>query len=118
MGPVRGVPLDLPESQLAIVGDELHTVLLGLAADLAYLDGKEDPDGFVSEVAAYARLATYTQTGTALLPDRAGRKALRRLSGELDDRNEYDRVVAEHDAFKAFESRIRTTSPRVERGRR
>ncbi|HEX4307172.1 MAG TPA: hypothetical protein VHZ54_14145 [Solirubrobacterales bacterium] len=102
------VPVGLSEAHLAIVKDEIETTLLGLAQDLAYLDGKPHPQKFVSEVAAYARLAAALTTGTLRLPDRAARKALRRLAEELDDRNEYERVVAEHEAFRSFGRLLRT----------
>jgi hypothetical protein len=118
MGSIHLVSIDLPEGQIAMVKSEVDTTLLGLAGDLAYLDGKPNPQQFISEVAAYARLATYLHSGTARLPDRAARKALRRLAKELDSRNEYDRVVAEHDAFEAFGETMRAPAAGASKERR
>jgi len=112
------VTVDLTENQLAIVSDEIGATLNGLAQDLAHLDRKPDPQGFISEVAAYARLQAGLATRTLILPDRMARKALRRLCGELDDRNEYEQVVAEHEAFQAFGRLLRTGPPASRSSRR
>jgi hypothetical protein len=105
------VPIDLTAGQIEIVADEIDTVLIGLTQDLAYLDGKPDPAAYIEEVAAYGRLAAAVTTGTLGLPDRRCRKALERLAEELDGRNEYERVRAEHEAFGALVALMRTPRP-------
>ena len=112
------VPIDLSEAQVEIVADELETVLIGLTQDLAYLDGKPDPAGYVEEVAAYGRLAAAVKVGTLFLPDRACRKAIERLAEELDGRYEYERARAAHEAFAAFAALMKKPRPAVTRGRR
>ncbi len=102
------VPIDLTAEQIEIVGYEGDSVLIGLTQDLAHLDGKPDADGYIEEVAAFGRLAAALTTGTLQLPDRRCRSALERLAAELDGRNDYDRVRAEHEAFAAFVELLRT----------
>jgi hypothetical protein len=105
------VPIDLTADQIEIVVDEIDTVLIGLTQDLAYLDGKPDPAAYIEEGAAYGRLAAALTTGTLQLPDRRCRTALERLAGELDDRNEYARVRAEHEAFAALVEMMKAPRP-------
>jgi hypothetical protein len=116
---IYSVPIGLPEEQIEIVSDEIDSVLIGLTQDLVHLDGKPDPGGYVGEVAAYGRLAAALTRGTMHLPDRACRKALERLAEELDNRNEYERVRSEHQAFRAFGELLRTPrpSPAARKGR-
>lgn len=105
------VPIDLTGGQIEIVADEIDTVLIGLTQDLVFLDRRPDPAGHVEEVAAYGRLAAALTTGKLRLPDRGALKALERLAGELDDRNEYEQVRAEHEAFGALVALMRTPRP-------
>jgi hypothetical protein len=116
---VYSVPIDLPAEQIEIVADEIDTVLIGLTQDLAYIGGKPDPAGYIEEVAAYGRLAAALTTGILQLPDRRCRRALRRLAGELDDRNDYERVRAEHEACGALVEQLGTPrlAPAALRGR-
>jgi hypothetical protein len=105
------LPIGLTAEQIEIVADEIDTVLIGLTQHLAYLDGKPEPAGFFEEVAAYGRLAAALTTGTLALPDRGCREALERLADELDGRNEYERVRAEHEAFGALARLLRIPRP-------
>jgi hypothetical protein len=105
------VPIDLPEAQSAILRDELESVLVGLAQDLVHLDRKTDPGGHAREVAAYGRLSAALITGRLNLPDEECRRAGERLASELDDRNEYERVVSEHEAFAALTALLRGAPP-------
>lgn len=105
------VPINLPAEHIEIVADEVDTVLIGLTQDLVFLDRRPDPAGHVKEVAAYGRLAAALTTGKLRLPDRGALKALERLAGELDDRNEYEQVRAEHEAFGALVELMRTPRP-------
>jgi hypothetical protein len=116
---VYPVPIDLTAAQIEIVADEIDTVLIGLTQDFAHLDRKPDPAGYIEEVAAYGRLAAALTTGILQLPDRRCRSALERLAEELDDRNDYERVRAEHEAFGALVGQLRTRrpSPAAQRGR-
>lgn len=108
---VYSVPVDLSGEQIEIVADELDSVLIGLTQDLVHLDGKPDPAGYVGEVAAYGRIAAALKRGTLHLPDRAGRRAFGRLARELDDRNNYEQIRAEHLAFEAFAELLETPRP-------
>jgi hypothetical protein len=105
------VPIDLTEGQIEIVGDEMDSVLIGVTQDLAHLDGKPDPAAYVEEVAAYGRLAAALTSGILHLPDRRCLMALERLARELDHRNDYERVRAEHEAFGALVELMRTPRP-------
>lgn len=113
--PVR---IDLPAEQIEIVADEVDAVLIGLTQDLVFLDRRPDPAGHVEEVAAYGRLAAALTTGKLRLPDRGALKALKRLAGEFDDRNEYEQVRAEHEAFGALVGLMRTPRPSAAAKRR
>jgi hypothetical protein len=116
---VYSVPIDLRVEQIEILGDEIDSVLIGLTQDLAHLDGKPDPAGYIEEVAAYGRLAAALTTGILQLPDRRCRRVLERLAAELDDRNDYERVRAEHEAFGALVGQLGTPrlAPAALRGR-
>ncbi|MBS1888802.1 MAG: hypothetical protein JSU06_16585 [Actinobacteria bacterium] len=108
---IHPVAVDLPRPQIEILKEEIGNALSVLAQDLAYLDRNPHPERAVSEVAAHARLTAALSSGNLLLPDRGARKPLHRLAEEVDERNEYERAVAGHEAFRAFERLLRTPPP-------
>jgi hypothetical protein len=107
---VHSVPIVLPEKQIEIVGDEIDSVLIGLTQDLAYLDRKPDPRGYVGEVAAYVG-SRRRSPGTLCICRIEHVERPRAARRELDNRNDYARVRSEHLASEAFGELPRTPRP-------
>jgi hypothetical protein len=103
------VALDgIGDGQLAILREEANDWLVAKADDLRRIgDGDRDRImGEVDDVAALGRLVSGLRRGEVLLPDRAMRELVARSTTEterLDSlKEEYDRLVAEHDAWTAL----------------
>jgi hypothetical protein len=70
-----------------------------------YPDQLKDPNHLRREVAAYGRLLTALDE-LAIVPDRDVRDLVGDLAQIIDDTNEYERVIAEHEALHGLHAQL------------
>jgi hypothetical protein len=97
----------MSESQVEIVSGIIFGQLIGQAGDLDRLNQYRDPKKAIREVATLGRLTFWLEYREILVPDRDGRRLMRRTAREIDEMNEAGEStggdpLAEHDAMWAY----------------
>jgi hypothetical protein len=92
----RVVPLDLPDTQVAILRDDLLGWLYGADQD----PGIRDAGGAVREGEAFRRLLSALDSGEMELPDEEALRALKGAAAGFDRLSGYDEVAPVHDAYR------------------
>jgi hypothetical protein len=99
MGGGRSVPLELPTRHISILKRTLGDSLEGVRGDLERPEAMLDPERARREAEAYWRLLTGLNSGRIVVPDEDAREAVAAIAVASDRENEYEAVVAEHDAL-------------------
>ncbi|MGB7588233.1 MAG: hypothetical protein WBM00_05945 [Solirubrobacterales bacterium] len=100
------VALHLDRSQIAILREAFGSCLEGLRDDLQTPWRLGDPERSRRETVAYERLLTSLERGEIVVPDAMARRVVGALAASSDEANEYERVVAEHDALHRLLRRL------------
>jgi hypothetical protein len=95
----RMAPLDLRPQHIAILRRTLSDCLEGVRADLRTPERMRDPVSAAREAGAYERLLCALDRGQVSVPDEAAREAVAIIAAQWDRENNYEAVVAEHDAL-------------------
>jgi hypothetical protein len=98
----RVVPFDLPDTQVAILRDDLLSWLHGIDQDLRIPDRLRDPAATVREGEAFRRLLSALSAGEVDLPDEQAHQALGRAARAYDRASGYSETVVVHDAHQAL----------------
>ena len=93
------VPLDLPPKHVAILRRTLSDCLEGVRNDLKAPGRMLSVARATREASAYKRLLRALGYGRIKVPDEAAREAVAVIAAASDKQNEYEAVVAEHDAL-------------------
>lgn len=99
MGGEQLVPLELPALHISILKRTLGDSLEGVRGDLETPEAMLDPERARHEAEAYERLLAGLERGRIAVPDDDAREALAAIAAASDRENEYEAVVAEHDAL-------------------
>jgi hypothetical protein len=100
------VPLNLPAQQIAILLGNLKDWIDGLHGDLSRPERLRDPDGSRRQAEAFERLLVGVAYGIVVVPDEDARAALESTARGYDEANEYEGIVAEHDALHGLLERL------------
>ena len=92
-------PLDLPAEHVEILRARLTSWLNGLREELRTPERLEDPEGARQEAQSYERLLVSLTTRQIVLPDEPARAAIQTAASTHDAEENYDEVVAGHDAL-------------------
>ena len=95
----RAVPLDLPPSQVTILGGLLADWLADVRSDLTHPERMRNPGLARQEAEAFERLLPGVELGQVLVPDEAARAAIEAAANAYDEASEYAEIVANHDAL-------------------
>lgn len=106
MGGGHMVPLDFPPKHVAILRRTLSDCLEGVRNDLKAPSRMRDVPKATREASAYKRLLRALSYGWVRLPDEAARDAVAVVAAASDKQNEYEAVVAEHDALHGLLGRL------------
>jgi hypothetical protein len=98
--------LDLPPKHVTILRRTLSDSLAGVRDDLKAPERMPSPAKATREAAAYKRLLRALSYGWIKLPDEAAREAVAAIAAASDKQNEYEAVVAEHDALHGLLDRL------------
>ncbi len=98
----RAVLLDLPGPQVLWLRQTLTSCLVGVKGDLANPEAMPDPEKAEAEAAAYRRLLKGLKRGEIVLPDEPARLAVEAIATDTDRENDYQQVVAEHEALRGL----------------
>jgi hypothetical protein len=99
MGRGNAVALNLPVDHVRFLRDTFQSARVGVRDELRdYPDDLKDPEHLRREVAAYGRLLTALDE-LVIVPDRDVRDVVGDLAQIVDTSNEYERVIAEHEAL-------------------
>lgn len=101
------VSLDgLTGEQLSILRRQASGFLVAKASDLRLLHNEEDPERVIGEVAALGRLSSGLERGEVFVPDPTIRELVERQTTETsyleEMKEEYERELAEHEAWSAL----------------
>ena len=94
----QAVPVDLLAEHLAILRDDLSGGLHGAREDLETPERLLNPDRRQLEATVFERLLAGFHRGEILLPDEDARGVIARMAEGFDKANDYDVIVATHDA--------------------
>ena len=100
------VALHLDPLHAAILRDAFTSCLEGLHGDLETPDRLRAPDRSRREAGAYERLLAALDGGALVIPDSPARQVVLTSAASWDEANEYERVVAEHDALHSLLSQL------------
>jgi hypothetical protein len=99
MGGGHSVPLELSTLHISILKRTLRDSLEGVRSDLETPEAMIDPERARQEAQAYERLLAGLERGRIVVPDQDAQEALAAIAAASDRENEYEAVVAEHDAL-------------------
>jgi hypothetical protein len=105
-GDGRMVPLDPPPKHVTILRRTLSDCLEGVRNDLKAPGRMPSPAKATREAAAYKRLLRALGYGRIRVPDEAAREAVAIIAAASDRQNDYETVVAEHDALHGLLARL------------
>ena len=98
--------LHLDPVHVAILRETFSSCLDGLRGDLESPERLGDPERSRREADAYERLLAGLERGEIEASDAMARRAVRALAASSDAANEYERVVAEHEALHGLLRRL------------
>jgi len=98
--------LDLPPQHVVILRRTLTDCLEGVRGDLKAPGRMPNVVQATREATAYKRLLRALSYGWVKLPDEAAREAVAVIAAASDKQNEYEAVVAEHDALNGLLDRL------------
>jgi hypothetical protein len=104
------VALDLPAAQLATLREIFTFCLGGVREDLEAPGRLPDPTTARRDAVAYEHLLAALDGGR-VVPEPDLARAVKEVTGSVDLNNEYERVVAEHDALVGLLARIEPGPP-------
>jgi len=105
-GSGRTVALHLDPLHVAILRDAFTSCLEGLRGDLETPDKLRDPDRSHREAGAYERLLAALEGSALVVSDETARQVVTTAAATWDEANEYERIVAEHDALYSLLSQM------------
>jgi hypothetical protein len=105
----RFVPLELSPLDIAILRETLALCLEGVRGDLEIPERMPNPQRAGREAKAYERLLSGLERGRIVVPDQEAREAVAAIATATDRENEYDVVVAKHDALHGLLERLTGT---------
>lgn len=109
-GGAKAVALTIPSPDCRFLRGVFTMARDGIRDELAeYPDELREPVQLHREEAAYDKLLAALRS-LSIIPDAAVRRVLTDLAETIDRANEYERVVAEHDALLALRDQIRLRS--------
>jgi hypothetical protein len=100
------VALQFPAGHVRFLRETFNDALDGVRDELGRAERPKDPDGLRREEAAYGRLLAALDE-MVIVPDDEVREVLTTLAQVIDASNEYERVVAEHEALHRLLAQIR-----------
>lgn len=92
------VALKLPAAHVRFLRSTFSDAREGVRDELSHAKRPKDPDDLRREEAAYGRLLSALDE-LVIVPDEEVRELVTRLVQIIDESNEYERVVSEHDAL-------------------
>lgn len=95
----RMLPLDLRPQHIAILRRSISDCLEGVRDDLRTPERMRDAVSAAKEADAYERLLRALDRGQVSVPDEAAREAVAIIAAAWDRENDYEAVVAQHDAL-------------------
>jgi hypothetical protein len=95
------VALQFPAGHVRFLRRTFEDALDGVRDELERTERPRDPDGLRREEAAYGRLLAALDE-LVIVPDDEVRALLGRVAQIIDGSNEYERVVAEHEALASL----------------
>lgn len=98
--------LKLPADHVRFLRGTFSDAREGVRDEMGHPEGPKDPDGLRSEAAAYGRLLTALDD-LVIVPDEVVCEVVSRLVRIIDESNEYERVVTEHDALNGLLAQLR-----------
>ncbi|HET7486180.1 MAG TPA: hypothetical protein VFJ64_12495 [Solirubrobacterales bacterium] len=101
----KAVALKLPADHVRFLRDTFRDALAGVRDELENSQRPKDPDRLRREEAVYGRLLA-TLDELVIVPDHDVREVLTALAQIIDSSNEYERVVAEHEALHGLFDQI------------
>lgn len=105
---------ELTEGQLSILRRQADGFLVTKASDLRFLRNEDDPERVIGEVAALGRLSSGLERGEVFVPDPTIKELVERQTTETayleQVKEEYERELAEHEAWSALLARIEAGS--------
>jgi hypothetical protein len=105
-GPGSAVALKLPADHVRFLRDTFQSARAGVRDELRdYPDDLKDPDNLRREDAAYGRLLAALNE-LVIVPDCNVRDLVGDLAHIIDRGNEYNRVVAEHEALHGLHAQL------------
>ncbi len=100
------VALHLDPVHVAVLREAFGSCLEGLRGDLQSPERLGDPERSRREADAYERLLAGLERGEIVAADEVARRVVQALAAASDEANEYERVVAEHDALHGLLRRL------------
>ncbi len=105
MGRGAAVALQFPAGHVRFLRETFKDALDGVRDERAHAKRPKDPDRLRREEAAYGRLLAALD-GLVIVPDDEVREVVAALAQVIDTSNEYERVVAEHEALHGLLAQI------------
>lgn len=105
-GSGKAVALKLPADHVRFLRDTFGDAHAGVRDELENSKRLRDPDRLRREKAVYGRLLAALDE-LAIVPDHDVREVLASLAQIIDASNEYERVVAEHEALHGLLDQIK-----------
>jgi hypothetical protein len=105
MGSGAVVALQFPAGHIRFLRETFRDALDGVCDELAHAKRLKDPERLRREEAAYGRLLAALDE-LVIVPDDEVRTLLGRVAQIIDGSNEYERVVAEHEALHGLLDQI------------
>ena len=99
------VALQFPAGHVGFLRETFEDALDGVRDELKRTERPRDPDGLRREETVYRRLLAALGE-LVIVPDDEVREVLTTLAQVIDTSNEYERVIAEHDALHGLLAQV------------